>query len=282
MLFPIRESLINAPYQSKVKKMKKISTFIAMIAISTSSYANMIFDGDVSPSLIFGDGNANGGWTIFQNEQQGVELALRAKLRFNENGDPENTFNSNGDGTYTFDAVSAPTQDTFVGVWSFEWAINSNYNDSQSDFALNNLTYGFGISFNGMPLFSGYDFINSVNPINGEVLWDHATGDNTSTEATKEIAVDAADYATLIDTNNVAQNSQQIHWWAGLQAFDPTNAGTFTLSLAAFDAGNQVGAVSIDVITEAVDVSAPSAIAILLLGLGVVGYTRKNQPKYNA
>ena len=70
----------------------------------------------------------------------GIELGLRAKLRHNASGLPENTFNSNGDGTYTFDAGVAPTQSYPTAEWSFEWSINSDY-DGSSSLLLDDLTY---------------------------------------------------------------------------------------------------------------------------------------------
>jgi hypothetical protein len=109
--------------------MKKLFCLATLLVASFSSQSSLLHDSDITPGVIFGSGNANGGWTIFQDSRNGLELGLRAKLRHDENGDPQNQFNSNGDGTYTFDAVSAPTQSNYVGVWSFEWAVNTNYNN---------------------------------------------------------------------------------------------------------------------------------------------------------
>ena len=79
-----------------------------LAALSSPAYALIDYDQDVTNDVIFGSGNANGGFTT--DCANGVELGLRAKLRHNAVGAPENTFNSNGDGTYTFQAGVAPTQ----------------------------------------------------------------------------------------------------------------------------------------------------------------------------
>jgi hypothetical protein len=102
----------------------------ATLAVAPAGAA-LLFDQNVTPDVIFGSGNANGGFTV--DRRNGIELGLRGKLRFNASNLPENTFNSNGDGTYTFDAGLPPTGFGFVApgststaLWNFEWSINSD------------------------------------------------------------------------------------------------------------------------------------------------------------
>lgn len=78
--------------------------------------AALLYDQNVTPTVIFGSGNLNGSFT--RDRRNGVELGLRAKLRHNAAGRPENTFNSNGDGTYSFAAGVAPTKTSPTAVWS--------------------------------------------------------------------------------------------------------------------------------------------------------------------
>jgi hypothetical protein len=47
----------------------------------------------------FGSGNANGAWTL--NRNNGVELGLRAKVRFDENNSPRSIYNYDGVDSYT-------------------------------------------------------------------------------------------------------------------------------------------------------------------------------------
>jgi hypothetical protein len=98
------------------------------------------------------------------------------------------------------------------------------------------------------------------------------------------VATDAITYAALIADNNVAQNSQKIHWWAGSAAFDPTQPGTFSFTLTAnpviVNSGAPVGggpanSVSIDVVTEAVAVNAPATFGLMLIGLASLALRRR-------
>ena len=81
---------------------------VAGLTLSGTALADIEFDQDVTPDVIFGSGNLNGKFTTDRNK--GVEIGLRGKLRHNATGAAENTFNSNGDGTYSFNNISAPTQ----------------------------------------------------------------------------------------------------------------------------------------------------------------------------
>lgn len=89
-------------------KLSKIAGAIPTIAVAFSAGAASaapIFDNtdaDVTPDVIFGDGNANGGFSV--SRSNGIEIGLRGKLRFDDTNNPRNIFNSNGDGSYTFTA----------------------------------------------------------------------------------------------------------------------------------------------------------------------------------
>ncbi len=79
----------------------------SLALFSYTTNAALIYNADVTPNVIFGSGNINGSFTVDQSNN--VELGLRAKLRYDATGQPQNIFNSNGDGTYSFDAGVAPT-----------------------------------------------------------------------------------------------------------------------------------------------------------------------------
>ena len=62
------------------------------------SFATAVsFDGMVTPDFFLGSGNDNASFTLGQS--QGIELALRGKLRFDSACQPQNTFNSDGNGS---------------------------------------------------------------------------------------------------------------------------------------------------------------------------------------
>lgn len=230
------------------------------------------FDQNVSPDVIFGSGNANGGFTV--DSANGVELGLRGKLRYNAAGDPENTFNSNGDGTYSFSAGIAPGQLHPTPEWSFEWSINSAVDGPLR--ALSALTYELGVD---MDPTLGTNFFTS-DPIN--TFWaDHALGNNSTANGAgiETPLLDISAYSSNIDEFNVAQNSWQPHFWFINPAFDPTIEGTYDFYLSAFDdAGGQLARTDIQIIVGNGGSAVPdggSALLLLSAGLlGLFGYRR--------
>jgi hypothetical protein len=202
-----------------------------LIGASITQTQAIEYDQNVTTSVIFGDGNDNGSFTV--DRSAGVELGLRAKLRFNALGQPENTFNSNGDGTYSFEAGVAPTKSAPTGVWSFEWSINTDFDDNLG-LNIDDLTYKLGLDSD--PSLATDFFI--FDPINDGDYWDHGIGNNLTESGDGVVANDAADYANLIATNNVAQNSWQAHWF--FPGYDPTVEGTYDLILYACDAQDNI------------------------------------------
>jgi len=246
-------------------KLMVVCVIAAVGMLATSAHA--AFDVGVTPDVIFGSGNANGGFTVAQAD--GVELGLRAKLRHNASGLPENAFNSNGDGTYSFDAGVAPFQSTSTAVWSFEWSINSNVDGSGG--SLNAYTYALRIDSDATAgtNFLAFDPINASNPgANDLVLWDHAIGTNNTGNGGGTSAGDATQYASLIGSNNVAQNSWKPHWFIPL--FDPTVDGTYTFELEALDGGVTIAMTSMDVIVGA-GAAVPEPGSLLIWGLLGIG-----------
>jgi len=248
-----------------MKKLTIAALFIGSM-LSASASAVLTFDTDVTSNVIFGSGNANGSFTV--DQANGIELGLRGKLRFNAAGDPENTFNSNGDGTYSFDAGVAVAPITLLplagtAVWSFEWSVNSNFDGNGG--ALDAYTYILGIDSDPTAAVSMFEF----DPIN-QALADHAIGDNSTGNGAGVKAANAAEYSTLISSNNLAQNSWQPHWFIGPLGFDPTVDGTYDISLTAFDLnGGLAASTSIQIIVGAgaTVVPEPETMALLLIGL---------------
>lgn len=245
------------------------------LAMAGSAQAVPTFDDNVTPDILFGDGNANGGFTV-ERTNEGLELGLRAKLRFDENNQPQNIFNSNGDGTYSFSAGTPPTGFSFAPnspttpVWSFEWSVNSDY-DGNGD-VLSTYFYELSIDFDPGPGTGTTQIISLLDSF--FVTPDHAIGTNATPNGDGAVAGDSAEFETLIDNNNVMQNSWNMEFFNDFppfDGFDPNLPGVYTFTLSAYD--NQeflVSSVSIDVLVTTA-VPEPSTLALMLLGMLGVG-----------
>jgi hypothetical protein len=251
-------------------RLVSVSVGLLCLGIASGAQAAVMFDQDVTNNVIFGSGNANGGFTVEQSN--GIELGLRAKLRFDENNQPQNIFNSNGDGTYTFAAGTPPTGFGFAPgapttpVWNFEWSINSNFDGSGA--SLDTFRYDIRIDFDPGP---GVNF-QAFDPIN-QAFADHSIGTNATASGAGAEATDPADYQALIAANNLAQNSWNMEFFNNgpFDIFDPKVPGIYTILLAALDSqGGFLSSVSIDVIVAAA-VPEPSTLALMLLGLVGLG-----------
>lgn len=242
-----------------------LSAGLLSLAISGAAQAAPLFDQNVTNAVIFGSGNANGGFTVIR--EQGVELGLRAKLRFDENDSPQNTFNSNGDGTYSFSAGTPTNGFSFAPaastpVWSFEWSVNSDYLGTSGN-SLNDLAYTISIDFDPSAATNFFAFDPLDQPFADHSIGTNATGNGEGTEAG-----DAAEYQSLIANNNLAQNSWNLVFFDDVpqfSLFDPNVPGIYTIQLSARVNDQLLEAASIDVIVTAVP--EPATVGLMLVGL---------------
>lgn len=263
-------------------------TLMGLAATLTLAAGSAATAGNVTPSIIFGSGNANGGFTLSQ-ETGNVEVGLRAKLRHNASGFPENTFNYNGVDTYYFPTGVAPTQSAPTGVWSFEWSINTDVNgNSEMDLA----DYTYELTLEGPNGTLTFDPIHDADPTKtlGVVFWDHNMGDYNSTAANDvkatiatpvtpaTVAAGVAQYDAFIDDKSVAQNSWKAHWY--FLNYDPNDAADYKISLKVFDVDDTTVLASSSII---VSTPTPAAAGMGLIGgLGLLARRRRTAPATKA
>ena len=237
-------------------RLTRILLTVAALGLTGANvFGQTTYDGDVTPDVIFGSGNANGGFTI--QRSAGVELALRGKLREPK----ENTFNSNSDGSYSF---STRTDLGIRSEWSFEFCINSDTSGTDA-VPVGNFTYELGVDDDPTlgTNFLAFDPINAVNPGFGFNYFDHSFGTSTTTNGQgEEVPPNSqaeAGYADFLATKTVVQQSWRPHFFtlAGLN-IDPAEVGVYDIYLKAFDNGTEIASVAIQIYVGADDFSGPA------------------------
>lgn len=228
-------------------------------------------DGFITSDVIYGSGNANGGFTgaTFGN----LELALRGKLRYDENGDPQDVYNYDGDRTYRFDPTGKDVPANRA-VFNFDYAINTDVSDTD-DTPDNFITdYIFELTADTDP--SGNDN-GTINIL--PLILDNSYGFNSTPNGGGD------ENNSLALTRNVAQNSRNTGF--GVPPGSPAlGIGTFTYTLSAFERtgflgferGDLIGSTSIDVIVGPIaPVPLPAALPMLLAGLGGFAALRRRK-----
>ena len=240
------------------------------LASAISTQGAIAYDQNVTANAIYGSGNINGSWAVDQNALTGVELGLRAKQRV----PAANIFNSDGLGTYNHSAGAGEAFNR--AKWSFEWSINSDYLGT-SGLKLDDLRYVLRIDTDPSAgtTFLSFDPINGINPNSGTVFWDHSIGDNTTGNGAGAEAVSAANYATLIGLNNLAQQSWRPHFFFPI---NPNASGTYTFELEAFDSmGGRLAFTTMDVVVPEPSTYIAGAMLLLPVGVSVLRKMRKSQ-----
>jgi hypothetical protein len=234
-----------------------LGALAVLVAAALPAPAAIEFDQNVTNDVIYGSGNTNGSWST--NRVDGVELGLRAHVRFPV---PANVFNSNGDGTYNHAAGNFANN----ALWNFDWSINTNYTGT-TGLEVGELVYELRMDFDpslGVNL-------QIFDPIN-QVFADHSFGNNGTAESAGVEAVDAASYAALLASSNLAQNSWRLDFFETTPlppwAFNPDADGVYTFELAAYRPGaaDPLAEVTIDVIVGAGAGVVPEPMALLTWG----------------
>ena len=249
----------------------KLLCFMAVCGVCCSAnfaLAAIQYDQSVTTNAIWGSGNSNGGFTTDRNSSVGIELGLRAHVRYPVPNDSiPNGIKSNGDGTYgSFDPTGYTSGGATGGTrasWNMDWSINSNYNGAGAN--LNDFTYTLELDFDpgvGTNYQSAY---GSSDPVNGPLWADHSFGNNSTAQGAGVEAPfpNTVTYSSLIGSSNLVQNSSNLDFEDTiLYPFDPTADGIYSFRLSAYRGGDLLAQSSIDVIVGDGVVPEPATILV--------------------
>lgn len=261
---------------------------LAAFTLATGVFAGeSVQAGVVTPNIIFGSGVTNGGFTIARSD--GVELGLRAKLRFDENNQPTNQFNKSvNEPIYTFDAgaapggFGAPYDTTKTPVWNFEFSIDTDYLNTSGlvdqNRTLDKFDFALRIDTDPSSAVSYFDPFNPdpFDPVNGP-YFDHAIGTNQTATGAGTVATDSGStskeeiYESLLANNTVAQNSWNYVFFPF--AFNPTINGEYQIELSATADGVSPFSTAITVLVVGAEESSivPEPASLAIFGLAAIG-----------
>jgi len=258
-------------------RFSKYAATIPALALTLSAGAASA--ASVTPDIIFGDGNANGGFTVTNTELDfpsnpiggNLELGLRAKLRYDDSGSPQNQFNWDGTDTYSFDLTNGnPPSDR--AMWNFEWSVNvEDLENNGNQVTIPQLVQG------GANLVLSYD----TDPGAGTSFVDYNLFDADAYYGTNATGNGDGTYANVFggDTipagSTVAQNS--VNYGFGFIG-GPLGAGLFDIKMTAFSFGGAELA-STRISVDVAPVPVPAALPLLLAGLGGLGLAGRRKRK---
>ena len=234
-------------FKNIVKTLAATLTLTAA-TMSVSHAALINGTGLLENGVNIGSGIQNGSFSGIN--ENGIELGLRGKLRFDLNGAPQSVYNYDGDRTYTFDAADGNPPGN-LAMWNFEFSIDIS---SIVNANFDNVGYQFFLGVDNDPSAN----VNFVGGIDGfEPLFFGGPS---------------------VGTSSILQGSQNIGFGFGTAnsytTLDPQLAGTYTISLLAVGA-NDTLSTSIDIVVNPAQVSAPAGLSLFAGMLLAIAWVRR-------
>ncbi len=237
---------------------KRVAITIGAAVLLTAGMLSSASAASIYPDVIFGSGNANGSFTVGTNNN--IEVGLRAKQRFPK----ANIFKYDGVDTYQFSAgESSPGSGR--PIWNFEWSVNTDLSGT-SGATVGDFIYrlkldtdpGAGQNFTTFDPIMGFPYVLGADHAFG----DNNTGNSGGTEGSP------LNYATMLSTMNVVQNSWAFNWFA---LIDPTISGLYSIEMEVLNqAGEMLSNSGINVQVSAVPL--PAALPLYGAGIAVLGF----------
>lgn len=246
----------------------KIQHIIAATAVLAAS-AGAVFaapvngTGNVTPAIIFGDGNANGGFT--GETRNNIEVGLRGKQRY----PAANIFNYDGDQTYTFDSSVLTNNPANRSVFNFEWSVNVDQDGTAGSF-LNDFSYklSFDTDASAAINFAAFD------PFGGPGYFDHALGLSSTPAEGGVVSLSLAALQTNMSAFSVAQQSSNLGF--GFSA-DPDAPGIYDFMFEVFSLDGTTLLSSSGITVRVAPVPLPAALPLFLVALGGLAFVRSRR-----
>ncbi|RCS52713.1 PEP-CTERM sorting domain-containing protein [Bremerella cremea] len=256
---------------------KTLLALLLLGCLGSVSQADML-----SSNVFFGSGNSNQYFTVSQ--AGGVEIGMRAKLRYDPNdGNQPKNFDQSSDlgyaieeGSYYF---STPNYGTDRAIWNLDWSVNSDFNQGTPASTTNKLSaFTYNINFDFDPAGAGSNSSTNYNPVN-ELYNDNSYGNKTTTSANDVTPgplvfgfIPTAPFASdLNDDYTITQNSTNVGF-SGLLPGTVTQNGIYTITFSVLDGLIPIATNQIKVYAG---VNPPAAVpepaSMALFGMGVVG-----------
>jgi PEP-CTERM motif len=240
---------------------RRIAVLLLLMLASSfaTAQAALIYNTDVTPNVIYGNGNANGDWTV--DRANGIELGLRAKLRNVGNIDP-------GDDS-VYETTTGFYQDKYgnkTAKWNFEFSINSDFGNSAGVNVVNLSEYAYLLYFDKDPsLLKNFTMLDPLVSGSAPKINDSSFGKNTTAQSAGIEASTADQFNQYMGENNLAQNSWNLSWFD--PAFNYDAIGTYDFVLEAYSRTGVLLART----EMTVAVATPEPCTLLLGGLGLAG-----------